>query len=181
MLVVWLLFPLAGELFEDPSTALLSGSLAASLLVVSQRRPAVPSLSVKSGTVLAGTMLVGVGVVQLADLAWGQLGLAAVARPKGSTGPAHVFSVVVLAPIFEELLYREYLLGVLHELWGWLPALALSSALFGLGHMQLSVVPIAFAGGLVCGLVMLRTGSLAAVIGLHAGWNLGMVCIAWMR
>jgi membrane protease YdiL (CAAX protease family) len=35
--------------------------------------------------------------------------------------------------------------------------------------------PIAFAGGLACGAVMLRTGSLAAVIGLHAGWNLGVV------
>jgi hypothetical protein len=81
----------------------------------------------------------------------------------------------VLAPVFEELLYRERLLGALRSLWGWRWGLVVSSALFALGHMDPRVMPVAFAGGVVCGAVMLRTGSLAAVIGLHAGWNLGVV------
>jgi membrane protease YdiL (CAAX protease family) len=41
--------------------------------------------------------------------------------------------------------------------------------------MDHRVMPVAFVGGLVCGVVVLRTGSLAAAIGLHAGWNLGVL------
>ena len=36
-------------------------------------------------------------------------------------------------------------------------------------------MPVTFAGGVACGLFWVRTGSLALVIGLHAGWNLGVL------
>jgi membrane protease YdiL (CAAX protease family) len=176
MLVVWLLFPLAAELFADATTALLAGALAAVALVVGLRRPVVvPVLTATTALVLMGAVLLGVGVAHVADAALGELGFAAAGWTRRGVTPAHAFALVVLAPVFEELLYRERLLGVLRELWGWFPALIGSSALFALGHMDASVMPIAFAGGLVCGVVMLRTGSLAAAIGLHAGWNLGVL------
>lgn len=175
MLVVWLLFPMAAELFGDPASAILTGSLAALVLVVALRRPLAPRITRASLVVLAGSLLVGIVIASLIGVGLRQLGLAATAHPNGAIGSAGGFAVVVLAPVFEELLYRERLLGVLRELWGWLPALVLSSALFALGHMDPAVMPIAFAGGLACGGVMLRTGSLAAVIGMHAGWNLGVI------
>ena len=167
MLVVWLLFPLGAELFGDPSQALLVGSLAALALVLGLRRPALPHVTAVSASVFGAAVLVGVTVSSIAGVG---LGLAAVGG-----GAATSIVLVAIAPIFEEILYRERLLGVLRSLWGGPCALVASSALFALGHLDPRAMPIAFAGGLACGAVMLRTGSLAAVIGLHAGWNLGVV------
>ena len=119
--------------------------------------------------VFAGTLLVGLGVASVANEGLRRFGFA------GNGGFGSLLAVVVLAPVFEELLYRERLLGALGSLWGWRWGLVASSALFAIGHMDPRVMLAAFTGGLVCGAVMLRTGSLAAVIGLHAGWNLGVV------
>lgn len=176
VLGVWLVFPVASLLLGDPETTLLAGSLAVLALLLAVRRPRVPRVRLASLAVFVGSTGVGVAVALLAGSSLGQPGLAP--RSTGTSGLAHGLAVVAIAPIFEELLYRERLLGVLRDLWGGLPALLLSSALFALGHMDASVMPIAFAGGLVCGGVMLRTGSLAAVIGLHAGWNLGVLAVS---
>ena len=167
MLVAWLLFPLGAELFDDPSQALLVASLAALALVVGFRRPVLPRVTATSAGVFGAAVVIGAAVSSIAGVG---LGLAAVGG-----GTATSILLVAIAPVFEELLYRERLLGVLRSLWGWKWALVLSSALFALGHMDPRAMPIAFTGGLACGAVMLRTGSLAAVIGLHAGWNLGVV------
>jgi membrane protease YdiL (CAAX protease family) len=43
------------------------------------------------------------------------------------------------------------------------------------------MLPVAFAGGIVVGAVVLRTGSLAAAVGLHAGWNLGTLGASPLR
>lgn len=172
MLVVWLLFPLGVEVFGESSTALLVGSTLALALLLSLRRPFRPHISPASVAVFAGTLLVGLWVASLADAGLRHLGFAG--HPAGTVGAVRAVAVVGIAPVFEELLYRERLLGVLRELWGPGAALVLSSALFAASHMDPAVIPIALAGGLVCGVVMLRTGSLAAVIGLHAGWNLGV-------
>jgi membrane protease YdiL (CAAX protease family) len=167
MLVVWLLFPLGAELFADPSRALLVASLAALALMVGLRQPVLPRISIASACVFGASLLAGAAISTIAGAG---LGLAAVGG-----GPATSMVLVAIAPVFEELLYRERLLGAVRFLWGGKWALFLSSALFALGHMDTRAMPIAFVGGLACGAVMLRTGSLAAVIGLHAGWNLGVV------
>lgn len=175
MLLVWLFFPLCGEAFEDTATAALAASSAALALLLALRRPLVPHVSLRSVGVLGGALLVGVAVAAMADAGVERLGFTG--RPGVPAGAAGVVALVAIAPAFEELLYRERLLGVLRPLWGGPWAVVASSALFALGHVDPRVMPVAFAGGLVCGTVMLRTGSLAAVIGLHAGWNLGIVGI----
>jgi len=176
VLGVWLVFPATSLLLGDPETTLLARSLAALALLLAVRRPRVPRVGLASLAVFGGSTSLGLAVALLAGSGLGQPGLAP--RSGSANGLAAGVAVVAIAPVFEELLYRERLLGVLRDLWGGLPALLVSSALFALGHMDASVMPFAFAGGLVCGAVMLRTGSLAAVIGLHAGWNLGVVS-AW--
>lgn len=168
MLVVWLLFPLGGELFGDPSHALLVASLAAVILLVASR-PASLRVSLASTFVCGAALLVGLSLATLASAAPFAIGGLRIADARMA------FALVAVAPVFEEILYRERLLGALRSLWGAPAALLASSALFALSHPDPRVMPVAFAGGLVCGLVMLRTGSLAAVIGLHAGWNLGVV------
>lgn len=174
MLVVWLLFPLGGNLFEDPSNGLIVASLAALALLLTLRRPLRPSLTLTSAATFGAALLFGVSAAAITSLGPG-FGEPTDAHLPFAEGPATTFALVAIAPVFEELLYRDRLLGVLRTLWGGPLALVASSALFALGHMDPQVMPVAFAGGLVCGAVMLRTGSLAAVIGLHAGWNLGVV------
>jgi membrane protease YdiL (CAAX protease family) len=173
VLGVWLVFPAASLLLGDPQTTRIAGSLAALALLLGVRRPRVPRVRLTSLAVFGGSTALGVAVALLAGGGLGRPGLAP--RSIGAGGLAHGLAIVAIAPIFEELLYRERLLGVLRDLWGRLPALLLSSAVFAFAHMDARVLPVAFAGGLVCGAVMLRTGSLAAVIGLHAGWNLGVL------
>ncbi len=78
--------------------------------------------------------------------------------------------------VFEELLMRAILFRLVERSLGTWPALAISSLLFGFGHMPnssadaLSVV-IAIVAGAFFALAFLATRRLWLCIGLHAGWN----------
>lgn len=76
-----------------------------------------------------------------------------------------------LAPCFEETLVRGFLLAWMAPRWGWGRALAASSLLFGLIHLQLSSLPGLSALGVALGLALWRTGSLRTSIAVHALWN----------
>jgi membrane protease YdiL (CAAX protease family) len=82
-------------------------------------------------------------------------------------------TVAVLAPIFEELLFRGFLLPVLTRSQGMAAALALSALLFGAIHLQPMGLPILSALGLVLGLAIRHTGTLRTPILVHACWNAG--------
>jgi hypothetical protein len=90
--------------------------------------------------------------------------------------------VAVLAPLFEEFLFRGVLLTWLaHHLealwgsrWGWTAALVISSLLFGIMHLQLLALPVLSTLGLVLGLTYLRTGNLWAPVIVHGLWNGGV-------
>ena len=83
-----------------------------------------------------------------------------------------LISAVLLAPLFEESIFRGYLGGVLRKSYGGLVAWLVSSVLFGLVHAIPSVILTATLSGLVLGYYYLRTRSLWMVVALHALNNL---------
>lgn len=94
-------------------------------------------------------------------------------EPAGG-GPGWLFllATAVLAPTFEEIVYRERLLPALAQVLGPGPALLLSSAAFALPHSTPWATLGSFMAGLVLGSAMLVHGKLALCIGMHAGFNL---------
>ena len=81
-------------------------------------------------------------------------------------------SAVMLAPVFEEVIFRGYTAGILRRLYGGLAAWLASSLIFGLVHLIPSVVLSATFSGLVLGYYYLRYRSLMMVIILHAMNNI---------
>ncbi len=81
------------------------------------------------------------------------------------------FTAVVLAPLFEETLFRGVLLPVLARPLGAGWAVVISALLFAIAHLSLGeLVPLTVLGvGL--GLLRWQTGRLAASVCLHAFWN----------
>ena len=82
---------------------------------------------------------------------------------------------VVLAPIFEELVYRlclhSALVAAFRRTW---PAVVLSSGIFALVHLAsvpLHALPVLFAVGALCAVVFERTGRIGPAILVHAAFN----------
>jgi hypothetical protein len=79
----------------------------------------------------------------------------------------------VAAPVFEEMIFRGFLLSSLTRylpVWG---AILVSSLLFAIAHLSLSeVLPLATLG-LVLGVVYTRSRNLLASMLLHGLWNAG--------
>lgn len=84
---------------------------------------------------------------------------------------ALAFTAVVLAPLFEETLFRGVLLPVLGRQVGAIWAVGISAVLFALAHLSLGeLLPLSVLGvGL--GLLRWQTGRLGASVCLHALWN----------
>ena len=79
-----------------------------------------------------------------------------------------LLSAVVLAPLFEEVVFRGYVAGSLRRSYGALVAWIGSAVAFGLVHLIPSVVLSATLMGLVLGYFVLRYRSLWLSIVLHA-------------
>lgn len=77
-------------------------------------------------------------------------------------------TLAVMAPLFEEVLFRGVLLESMRPRYGVVVAWVLSSVLFGVVHVHPTVVVNAFFMGLVLGFIYLVSGSLWASIILHA-------------
>jgi len=95
--------------------------------------------------------------------------------PHGFHYSLHVLTVTsLLSPIYEELIFRGYLLPTLMEDIGIAPAVMLISLLFGLGHYyQGGWIPVLDTGllGVAMSLAYLKTRSLWLSIGMHLGWD----------
>jgi membrane protease YdiL (CAAX protease family) len=76
----------------------------------------------------------------------------------------------LIAPFFEELLFRGYLQNLWRHRWGTWPAVLLSALVFGLSHLQFAV--FAMVAGIFLSLIYLRTGSLWPGTLLHGLYNL---------
>jgi membrane protease YdiL (CAAX protease family) len=85
-----------------------------------------------------------------------------------------VFAVIV-APIFEEFIFRGFAYPALKQRFGTCPALALVSIVFAFSHVNVpSIVPL-FVLAIGLGLAYEWTGSLLAPITMHALFNAIMV------
>lgn len=81
---------------------------------------------------------------------------------------------VLLAPVFEELLFRGAMFAALLRRWGIWAAALVPSILWGILHMQYEwwgMASLAGAGVLLA-MVRWKSGSLYLPLGLHAVWNL---------
>jgi membrane protease YdiL (CAAX protease family) len=94
----------------------------------------------------------------------------------GAAGPAAWLAVLLLAPVFEELLYRERLLDALRVRLGSPAAVAASSALFALPHAEPWHIIATFLVGLGLAAGRCAGASLAACMAYHAGLN----AAAWL-
>jgi membrane protease YdiL (CAAX protease family) len=89
-----------------------------------------------------------------------------------------VLVAVVMAPLFEEVIFRGFLFRGFANSWGWVWGALASAAIFGAAHLQLDVfLPLA-ALGFVLAWAYHRTGSLWTCITMHALFNLIAVA-AW--
>lgn len=82
------------------------------------------------------------------------------------------FSVVIFAPVLEEVVFRGLIFSNLKKKLPLWVALAIQAFLFGLMHGQIVWVIYATLLGVIMGLVFYKTGSLIAPILLHFGFNL---------
>ena len=91
-----------------------------------------------------------------------------------------IIQTVVLAPVSEEILFRGIIFRRLEAFTDYFIVRALiSSAIFGIYHMNLSQGIFAFAFGLLCCAVYYSMNSLWASIVLHAGGNLLSVIMVY--
>ncbi len=81
------------------------------------------------------------------------------------------FTALVLAPLFEETLFRGVLLPVLAQNWGRGWGLLLSALSFGIAHLSLAELPALVTLGLGLGWLRLRSGRLGACVLMHGLWN----------
>lgn len=135
-------------------------------------------LALRPGGLATGAAL-GVAAVAIPT---GALALAGALRfqpgaPGSSLGAAAtLLGALAPAALMEELLVRGYPFLVLRESVGALPALLLTSTVFGVLHLQnpgatlLSTAVVTLAGVFLGG-VLLATGSLWAAFAAHLAWN----------
>ena len=79
-----------------------------------------------------------------------------------------VLSMVVLAPIIEEILFRGLLFGALAPRLGVLAGALITALLFGAVHGDLVLFPALAALGFIAALAYAATGNLTVAIALHA-------------
>jgi membrane protease YdiL (CAAX protease family) len=172
---VWCLLLLGGVLVPwlgGNAARVAAYAACAALLVWTRPRAA------GRATPLAAALAAGAGFAALP--AWLALvwalgsGLGLAPPPRAAPAAANVWvwlANVALAPLFEELLYRERLLPALRARIGTPLALLASSALFAAPHLEPWSVLTTFCVGLALGGVLLATGRVALCIAYHAGLN----------
>ena len=141
------------------------------------RKRATAPLAVLAGVGAGWALMPGLAqaVLQVGDV----LGLPGPVPVTGVRGPALLVATALLAPVFEEIVYREALLPALSARFGHLMGIVLSSAAFALPHATPWSMLGSFVAGLLLGAVMSASRSTPLCIGLHAGFNLRLASLAW--
>ena len=80
-------------------------------------------------------------------------------------------TTVVLAPVFEELVFRGVLLPVLVSKVGKISGVLLSALIFALAHLSVGELPPLFVLGIGLGLMRLSSGRLFPCALMHSLWN----------
>lgn len=136
--------------------------------------------------IAAGAVLMFAAVTPLASVLQNLLhfktpesAIAVFTQTSGWRRAAFIFFGVVLAPAFEEAVFRLVLFNAMRHWWGFWPGAIVSSMLFGLAHSQPPFTPAMFisitlplaVGGLVlCG-VYAKTNNAWASFITHGGFN----------
>ena len=80
-------------------------------------------------------------------------------------------TAIVLAPLFEETLFRGVLLPVIGVRYGGFWAVVVSALVFGIAHLSLGELPALVVLGLGLGWLRLQSGRLAPSVVMHGLWN----------
>ena len=81
------------------------------------------------------------------------------------------FTAVVLAPLFEETIFRGALLPVLARRFGVLPGVLLSGLLFGMAHISVGELAPLTVLGIGLGVLRMSSGRLLPSVLMHGTWN----------
>ena len=180
-IAVWGLRPAIGAL----PTALLSAALAslvgagayAAYVRIFERRPVVELGGPGAGSELAAGLAVGAGAFAATIGVLALLGVYRVAG-RGELWPVLLAALMAIgAGAIEEIVFRGVLFRLVEEWGGTWFAVALSSLLFGAGHLVnphatlLGALAIVFEGGVFLAGAYVLTRRLWLPIGIHAGWN----------
>jgi len=87
-------------------------------------------------------------------------------------GPVSFLTMVIIAPILEELIFRGFILDGLLKRYSPLKSILVSSLIFGLAHFNPWQFVTGFLGGIFIGWVYLHTRSISVAIIMHASNNL---------
>ena len=85
------------------------------------------------------------------------------------------FSILIVAPLFEEFLFRGIVMGELLTIMRPWAAITLQAILFGIAHGGLFQGLFTFVIGIVLGIVYYRTESIKTVTGCHSVFNASAV------
>lgn len=97
--------------------------------------------------------------------------LEAFATLSRATGPVLFLALLLFGAVGagagEELLFRGYAQSRLETRWGRLPAILVTSAMFGLVHMDTQQSPVAFGMGLLLGWIAAAVGQIRVAVAAH--------------
>ncbi len=82
-----------------------------------------------------------------------------------------LLTTVLIAPFFEELIFRGVLLPVLVSQQGRLLAVMISALIFALAHLSVAETPPLFVLGIGLALLRLNSGRLLPCVMMHSLWN----------
>ncbi len=92
-----------------------------------------------------------------------------------STLAVALFSVIVIAPLFEEVLFRGLVMGELMKIMRPWAAITLQAIIFGVAHGVIFQSIFACALGIILGIVYYRTENIKAAVICHSVFNLSAV------
>ena len=162
----------ASVVIDDTASATLVAAFLATAIALAVVRPAIASAAVARGIAVGVLCACGVAAVAPFPVPFSDSG------PGSGTGWTWLLAAGLLAPLFEEFLYRGRLLPALRPVLGDFGAVVASSGVAAIAHVRVAAMPAPFALGIVTGALVLRTGSLGLAVGVHMGWNLTWLVLA---
>ncbi len=80
-------------------------------------------------------------------------------------------TTTLLAPLFEEVIFRGVLLPILSRKFGIIIGITISAFIFALAHLSISEMPPLFTLGIGLGITRLISGRLSSSVIMHSLWN----------
>ena len=80
-------------------------------------------------------------------------------------------TTTLLAPLFEEIIFRGVLLPILSRDFGIILGILVSAFIFALAHLSLGEMPPLFVLGIGLGITRIASGSLLSSVIMHSLWN----------